>query len=95
MNDNNEVLLIIVTVLLSLFIIICTAVAIAIFKLISVVRRVAEKAEDVIDSVESAAEVFKDTQGRLAFFKLVSNIFKMVQKRSRKWWVAEPARNKI
>lgn len=83
MTTTDTVLLIILTSLLSLFFILCIALVIVLLKLLASVKRVVAKAEDVVDSVESAAEVFKDTQGRLAFFKLVRNIMKLVQ-RSRK-----------
>jgi hypothetical protein len=55
-----------------------------VIKLISTARRVAEKAEGVVDSVEEAAEVFKSTSGKLTLFKLAKNIFNATQKRSRK-----------
>jgi uncharacterized protein (UPF0335 family) len=61
----------------------CIALVAGLLKLVSSIRRVVEKAEDVVDSVESAAEVFKDAQGRMAVFKLIRNIIK-VAKRSRK-----------
>ncbi len=83
MTTTDTVLLIVLTSLLSVFFILCIAVMIMVLKLLSGVRRVVAKADEVVDSVEAAAEVFKDTQGRLAFFKLVRNIMKLVQ-RSRK-----------
>jgi hypothetical protein len=83
MTTTDTVLLIILTSLLSLFFVLCIALAIVLLKLLASVKRVVSKAEDVVDSVESAAEVLKDTQGRLAFFKLVRNIIK-IAKRSRK-----------
>jgi len=83
MSTTDNVLLIVITTLLSLLLLAGIAIAIVTFKLLSSVRRVVTKAEDVVDSVESAAEVLKDTQGRMAFFKLVRNIVKLVQ-RSRK-----------
>jgi uncharacterized membrane protein len=79
MSTTDNVLLIIITSLLSLLLISIIAVVIMIFKLLSSIRKVVIKAESVIDSVESAADVLKDTQGRLALFKLVRNIMKMVQ----------------
>jgi hypothetical protein len=75
MSTTDNVLLIIITTLLS--------IVVVAFKLLSSVRRVVSKAETVIDSVESAAEVFSDTKGNLAVFKLIRNIVKLVQ-RSRK-----------
>jgi hypothetical protein len=83
MTTTDTVLLIILTSLLSLFFILCIAVMIIVVKLLSSVKRVVAKTEDVVDSVESAAEVLRDTQGRLAFFKLVRNIIKLA-KRSHK-----------
>jgi hypothetical protein len=83
MTTTDTVLLIILTSLLSVFFILCIALVICLLRLLANVKRVVGKAEDVVDSVESAAEVLKDTKGRLAFFKLVRNIVKIVQ-RSRK-----------
>lgn len=80
MDTTNQVLLIVVTVLLSIFITVCIAVTVGILKLVSALRELVEKAEGVVDSVESAAEVFKDTTGKLALFKVIRNIIKMVNK---------------
>jgi hypothetical protein len=79
MSTTDNVLLIIITSLLSLLLLATIAVVVIIFKLLSSIRKVVIKAESVIDSVESAADVIKDTQGRLALFKLIRNIMKMVQ----------------
>jgi hypothetical protein len=79
MDTSTEILLTVLTVLLSIFFIIMIAVAVGIFKLVSMVKRVVVKAESVVDSVESAAEVLKDTSGRMAFFKLIRNIMKIVK----------------
>lgn len=79
MTTTDTVLVIILTTLLSVFFILCIAVMVVVLKLLGSVRQVVTKAEEVVDSVESAAEVLKDTSGRLAFFKLVRNIMKMMQ----------------
>lgn len=84
MTTTDTVLVIILTSLLSLFFILCIAVMVVVLKLLSSVKRVIAKTEDVVDSVESAAEVLRDTQGRLAFFKLVRNIVKLAQRRQKK-----------
>ncbi|HYH36498.1 MAG TPA: hypothetical protein VD706_03295 [Candidatus Saccharimonadales bacterium] len=84
MTTTDQVLVIILTSLLSLFFILCIAAMIVVLKLLASVRRVVAKTEDVVDSVESAAEVLRDTQGKLAFFKLVNNIIKLARKRSGK-----------
>ncbi|HVI60694.1 MAG TPA: hypothetical protein VM535_00910 [Candidatus Saccharimonadales bacterium] len=79
MTTTDQVLIIVLCVLLSVFFTLCIAVMIVVLKLLSSIRQVVTKAEEVVDSVESAAEVLKDTTGRLAFFKLVRNIMKMMQ----------------
>ena len=84
MTTTDTVLIIILTSLLSIFFILCIALVAGLLKLLSSVRRVVDKAEDVVDSVESAAEVLKDTQGRLAFFKLIKNIVKLAQRSHKK-----------
>jgi hypothetical protein len=81
MTTTDNVLLIIVTSLLSLLLLAGIVLTVVLVKLANSVRRVAAKAENVVDSVESAAEVFKDTQGRLAFIKLIRNIIKLAQRR--------------
>ncbi|HUY85018.1 MAG TPA: hypothetical protein VMU97_00720 [Candidatus Dormibacteraeota bacterium] len=83
MTTTDTTLLIILTALLSIFFLLCISLVIGLLKLLAAVRRVVAKAEDVVDSVESAAEVLRDTQGRMAFFKLVRNIVKLAN-RSRK-----------
>jgi hypothetical protein len=83
MTTTDTVLVIILTTLLSIFFILCIAAMVMVVKLLAAVRRIAEKAEDVVDSVESAAEVLRDTQGKLAVFKLIRNIVKLMDRKGR------------
>lgn len=83
MTTLDTVLLIILTVLIGLFFLVGIFVLAAVIKLIGSVRRVVDRAEEVIVSVESATEVFRDTGGKLAFFKLVRNIIKLAKKHSK------------
>ena len=83
MTTTDTVLLYIVTILLSLLFLFGIFVLIAIQRLIATVQRAVQHAEDVIDSVGSAAEIFKNTEGRLAVFKLIRNIIKMSKKARR------------
>ena len=79
MTTTDQVFIIILCVLLSIFFLLCIAVMVGVLKLVQGLRELVTKAEEVVDNVESAAEVLRDTSGRLAFFKLVRNIMKMVQ----------------
>ena len=51
MNTTDQVLVIILTVLLSIFIIICTVAVVGLIKLINATREVVTKAEEVVDTV--------------------------------------------
>lgn len=79
MTTTDQVLVIILCVLLSVFFTLCIAVMVVVLKLIGSLRAIVERAEDAVESVESAAEVLRDTSGRLAFFKLIRNIMKAMQ----------------
>lgn len=78
MTTLETVLLVVVAVLLSIFIIVCIAAVTTLFKLLQSLRHVVEKAEEVADSVEAAAEMFRDTSGRLAIVKLLRNIVQIM-----------------
>lgn len=79
MSTTDTVLLIIVTALLSIFIIMCIAITIVVLKLIANVKQIVIKAETAIDSVESAADIFKNVGGKVSILKLVKNIVDMTQ----------------
>lgn len=81
--DTQTILLAVLTTVLSIFLLVGITVGIFIIKLINTVRRVADKAESVIDSVETAAELVTETTGKLSVLKLVSNIIKLSQKKGR------------
>lgn len=84
MTDTQTVLVIILIVLLSIFFTLCIAVMAGVLALIQSLKRVAAKAEDVVDSVESAAEVFTATTGKLTLMKMISNLIKLTTDRSKK-----------
>ena len=81
MNTTDTVLLIILTSLLSNFFILCISVVVVVLKLLSSVKQVVAKADSVIDSVESAADTFKNVGGKVSIFRLVKNIFDMTQRK--------------
>ena len=80
MTSTQETLTIILAVELAVFFLLLIITAVMGLKVASAVKRVADKAENVIDSVESAAEVLRDAQGKMAFFKLLNNIFGITRK---------------
>lgn len=85
MTTTETTLVIILVSLLSLFFILCIAAMVMVVQLLSAVKRVVAKAEATVDTVESAAgEVLRDTQGRLALFKLIRNIIKLTTRSNKK-----------
>lgn len=81
MTTTESVLLIIVTTLLSIFIVLCIAVVVVILKLVSSVKQVVARADSVVDSVESAADVFKNVGGKVSLLKLIKNIYDVTQRK--------------
>ncbi len=84
MNTTDHVLLIILTSLLSIFFIVCIIAAVAAVKLIKEVRIVVSRAEDVVNSVETATEVLRHTGDKVAIFKIIKTIVGLTQKKRRK-----------
>jgi hypothetical protein len=79
MTTTDNVLLVISTSILSLYFLLSCVAIVFFIRLLNNVRRVVKRAETVVDSVEAAADVFKDASGRLAVFKLLKNIVELVQ----------------
>jgi hypothetical protein len=74
MNTAAEVLVIIVSVILSLFLIAMIILLIQTIRLVGTLRDVAAKAERVINSAESIGKVFRKTSGPVGLF----NFFRVV-----------------
>lgn len=74
----ESILVIIVSAALTVFLIVAIVSLVMITKLVNSVRTLAKKAEGLVDSAESAADVLKNVGGPLAVFKLVRNIITMI-----------------
>lgn len=83
MTTTDTTLLIILTSLLSLFFVLCIVVMIVVLKLVVTLRRTVAMAENVVTSVEAAADVFKDASGKMAMFKLIKNVVDLVQRKKK------------
>lgn len=82
--DAFEILVIILSTFLAIFLILAITVLIGLLKLVKQVRHITEKAEDVIDNVEQASELFKKSASTLTFTNIVSNIVSKVSDLSNK-----------
>jgi hypothetical protein len=81
MSTLDNVLLVVITSLLSILFLLGIALVIVLIRLALSIKKVVLHAEEVVDSVEEAAEVFRDTQGKMAVFKLARNIIKLMNKK--------------
>lgn len=83
MDTATQILVIIVSSLLSLTLILGIALLIALLKLIKNIRRIAEKAEQVVEDAEAAAGMFRSAAGPLGVLKTIANIIETVSKHKR------------
>jgi hypothetical protein len=74
MNTASEVLLIIVSSVLSLFLLAGIVALVKIIQVLNHIKRITEKAESIADKAEAVSEFFEKTAGPAAIMKLVGNI---------------------
>jgi len=85
MDTAAEILVIIVSSVLAIFLLVLIVIAIYTVKILKQVRRITDRAENVAGSVEAAASAFERTASPLAMLKIISGIVKTANKaRSRK-----------
>jgi hypothetical protein len=80
MHTAEEILVIIVSAALSLFLLAAIVVLVLIARLVRTLRRVIEQAERVVETAGDAAEVLRNVSGPLAVFKIIRNVLKAVEK---------------
>ena len=84
MDTASEVLLIIVSATLSVFLVLLIIAIVYIISLLKQIRRIANHAENVVDSVESAASTFQKAASPLAILKVIASIVENAAKFKRK-----------
>lgn len=80
MNTASEVLLIIVSAILAIFLLVLIAAIIYVVKILRQVKRITDRAETVAGSVEAAATAFGRTAGPLAVLKIIAKLVKQSNK---------------
>lgn len=83
MNTTFDVLVIILSVLLGIFLILAIVASLVVIKIVRTVKRVVEKGEKVIDSAEAATEMFKNAAGPLGAVKMVTGIIRTINNHKR------------
>lgn len=79
MDTASQLLLIIVSSVLSVFLIVGIVLLVKLIKIAKSVDHIVVKAEGFVDSAEAAAEVLRKSAGTLAFGKIVANIADLVK----------------
>ena len=74
MDTASEILVIIVSAVLAVFLVVAIIALVAIIKLVKQVKQITAHAENVAESMESAASAFQKTATPLAFLKIIGNI---------------------
>ncbi len=74
MDTAAEVLLIIVSATLAIFLVVSIVAIVKIIQILHDIRRIAEKAEQIADKAEAVSEFFQKTAGPAAIVKLISNL---------------------
>jgi hypothetical protein len=79
MGTAEQVLVIILSSLLAIFLVLSIVVAALVIKVLKHIRRITEKAEAIADKADSVTSFFQQTAGPAAIAKLVSNIVHAVR----------------
>ncbi len=80
MQNAESILVIIVSSVLTLFLIVSIVVLIMIAKLVSAIKRMVDHAEQVVETAGEAAEMLRNASGPLALFKVLRNVVKSFDK---------------
>lgn len=85
MSTTAEILIIIVSAALTIFLLAAIAVLVLVIKILRKVKHITNAAENVVDSVEAVGEAAKHASGPMTIFRLVYNMVdKAKSKRDKK-----------
>jgi DNA-binding phage protein len=84
MNTASEILVIIVSVTLTLFLIALISLILQVLKLVKEVRGMVERAEKVVTSAESISKIFRKTAGPVGLFNLARTVMETVAEHKHK-----------
>lgn len=84
MEQTAFILIIILSVVLTLFLIAGITLLVISIRLVRSLQAIAEKAEHVVENVESAAQVLKNAAGPFAAGKFAMNLYETVTKAKKK-----------
>jgi len=77
-SNAASILVIIISVLGGLLLLVLIIAIVLVIRLVGTVKRIAAKAEDVVDSAEAVTQAFKNVSGPMSALRLVRNIVELV-----------------
>jgi hypothetical protein len=80
MNTVEQIILVILAAALAVFLILAIVIAVQVIRIIKTLEKLANKAEHLVDSAESAADMVRNTVGQLSILRFVHHIVDMVTK---------------
>ncbi len=75
MNTSEQILVIILSTTLAIFLIISIVAAVKVVQILNDIKRIVQKAESIADKAEAVGEFFQVSAGPAAIGKLIANIF--------------------
>jgi hypothetical protein len=84
MENAQEILVIIVSATLTLFLLVSIVLLVLVIKLVSSIKRVTDKAEALADKAENIADVFAHASNPIMIGKLFSNVFDTFKSKSKR-----------
>jgi hypothetical protein len=84
LSTTQEVLLIILSSALAIFLILAIAVVVTVLVILKKVKLFIEKAEHIVESAETAANIFKKTATPVGIFHVIQNIVSTVSNKRNK-----------
>jgi uncharacterized protein with PQ loop repeat len=84
MNTASEILVIIVSVALSIFLIVGIMLMVQVMRLVKGLQEIADRAEKVLNSAESIGQIFRKTAGPVSLFNFVRSVVDTVAEHKHK-----------
>ncbi len=72
--DSYDILVIILSITLAIFLVVAIILAIGLIKLVKDVRKITAKAGEIVDDVEAVSGFFRKAAGPVAITSLINNI---------------------
>ena len=80
METSQDILVIVLATAFAILLVLAIIIAALIIKLLQGIRRITDRAEQVIETAEHVSQAFSNASGSMALFRVVRNVADMVSK---------------